>query len=326
MNLLKKMGKYSLLVLISSVVFIGCSTINNIKNKKSESDILPGKIAFLWSEDNTTGRNLIYIMKLNGEVMTEITPRGIVNSKDLAWSSDGEYLAFDAEVNDTYQIFTIKADGSGLKQITQSDNASFLPSWSPTDEEILFTSSSVQDVDESGKLIPRVYLMRSDGTDIRQIMVQTKNEKSPIVGFFRKDGMISISEQLTRNSDINYVVNINGEIQEEYKEFVTTGGRPQWSPDGNYVIYTDDRADSDCQSISYRKFDGTEDKCIQVGQRIDPPIYVSNVSWSPDGNYFLFYANIEDPQSYSLYAMKKDGSQLQLVPILKGLGEPVWGN
>jgi TolB protein len=55
----------------------------------------------------------------------------IVQPNDLVWSSDGEWLAFTAAVDDHQQIFRAHADGSQVEQLTFEPRNHTNPDWSP---------------------------------------------------------------------------------------------------------------------------------------------------------------------------------------------------
>lgn len=63
------------------------------------------------------------------------------NASDIhpRWSPDGNRLAFSSNRTGRYQIFTVGADGSDLKQVTRGSGDKTWPAWSPDGERILFT-------------------------------------------------------------------------------------------------------------------------------------------------------------------------------------------
>lgn len=286
------------------------------------STLLPftGKIAFLWSSSSKPwgSDNHLYTMNANGSGLTDITPLTFpINSRHLSWSPDGQYLVFDAFKDNAYQIFKIKPDGSDLTQLTFDKKGSILPSWSSDGKNIMFAFSQ------------QVYIMKSDGTEIRRFLVKTKANTAPMRGYYRKDGLIAIEEPVTRWAFTNYVVNPDGVIQNQFLEFWTTDGPPTWSPDGRFAVYTTNPVYSDthCLGFVLRKFDGSE-KCLMIGERKDPPVYAFEVSWSPDGKYFLLTANVEDSKKDDIYVMSIDGTELtRLTYFSEGsVGSATWSS
>jgi Tol biopolymer transport system component len=83
------------------------------------------------------------------------------------YSPSGKRLVITRASDTTYEIATVKLDGSGLKQMT-SDGMDFdfcSGSWSPQANEILF-SAHVPDADRS-----TIWVVHSDGSGLRRIPV-----------------------------------------------------------------------------------------------------------------------------------------------------------
>ena len=63
---------------------------------------------------------------------------------NTAWSPDSMRLAFLADgVNSAYDVFVVNADGTGERDITNSPENEYWPSWSPDGERIAFTRMTV---------------------------------------------------------------------------------------------------------------------------------------------------------------------------------------
>jgi len=75
---------------------------------------------------------------------------------DISWSPSGSEFAFDC--GRPLQICAANADGSSIRQLTNSDGLSFVPSWSPDGKYISYICSPAQ------------CIMNFDGTASRQII------------------------------------------------------------------------------------------------------------------------------------------------------------
>ena len=289
-----------------------------------------GKIAFIvWNDAMLNNR--IYVMKANGSEQTDITPANLYAIRDLAWSPDGQYLAFDAIAGQLHQIFKIKSDGSGLVQLTFREEDAQSPSWSPDGKYIIFDSTSPDILGNSftsgpqNQPVTQIYIMKADGSEVRRITVKTRNNNVPMSGQYRNDGLISVSEQISRQGQINYVVDSKGVIQKQFPQF--EGDTPIWSPDGNFFIrYSFLPPSSDCSGDVIMKLDDNVEMCLKIGDKMNPPMQGYGYSWSPDGNYILMTANLENDNAHAdLYVMKLDGSNLtRLTYLSTRLVEPVW--
>lgn len=92
---------------------------------------------------------------------------------DFAWSPDSRQIAFTQCCRE-YEIFVVKADGSGLRQLTDNDARVFDvgPVWSPDGRTIAFTSARDGNAE--------IYVMNADGSDQRNVSNSpTLSDSSP---------------------------------------------------------------------------------------------------------------------------------------------------
>jgi Tol biopolymer transport system component len=54
-----------------------------------------------------------------------------VQNINPSWSSDGRYIVFSSNLDGNYDLYMVKADGSGLTQLTNLPGDENVPSWSP---------------------------------------------------------------------------------------------------------------------------------------------------------------------------------------------------
>jgi TolB protein len=285
-----------------------------------------GTIAFI-GEGKSWDDNHIYIINANDSGITDITPPDLSSIGNLSWSPDGQYIAFDAMKDGISQMFTVNADGSDLVQLTFGGENSYRPSWSPDGENIIFGSSSQDILDPSGIPVQQIYIMKSDGSEVRQFIVETKPDNTPMSGRYRTDGLIAVSEPVTRYASANYIVNSDGVIQKQVPVFLTTSP-VAWSPDGKWVIYSPSRDTSDCLGLMLRKFDGSNTLCLKIAEAItnqksDQMIGADTASWSPDGKYIIFSSNLAGDSN--IYVIKPDDTGLTQITNLPGNeGGAVW--
>jgi Tol biopolymer transport system component len=76
-------------------------------------------------------------------------------------SPDGEWLAFDAQGEKQEDLFVIRKDGTGLRQLTDDPAKDRRPRWSPDGKRIAFAS------DRSGKY--EIWTISPDGSGLQQI-------------------------------------------------------------------------------------------------------------------------------------------------------------
>jgi len=288
---------------------------------------LTGKIAFLWGSGEIWGDIHIYTMNANGSELMDVTPPNLRSINNLSWSPDGQHIAFEASKDGVIQIFKMKANGSDLVQLTFGEEHSYRPSWSPDGKNMLFASSSRDILDYNDLPAQQIYIMKSDGSEVRRFIVERKTNNTSMSGRYRMDGLIAVVEPITRYAVVNYIVNSDGVIQKQFPEFRTTAPIV-WSPDGKFVVYSPSRVNSDCFGLVLRKFDGSEIFCLKIDEAITNQtsgqiIGVEGASWSPDGKYLIFSSNLDGDTD--IYVIKPDDTGLSQLTNLPGNeGGAVW--
>ena len=155
------------------------------------------KIVFTSTRD---GDPEIYVMDLDGSNQTRLTFQKGYDGGPF-FSQDGKKIVFRASRPKTeeeladykelasdglfrpsiLEIYTMNADGSDIKQITNFGKASFAPFFHPSGEKIIFSSN----VNSTNGRNFDLYMINVDGTGLEQI---TFNETFDGFPMFTKDG------------------------------------------------------------------------------------------------------------------------------------------
>jgi TolB protein len=90
------------------------------------------------------------------------------------WSPRGDLIVFIRRTGIDFGVFTIHADGTDAKQLTDTHGNDAHAAWSPDGEHIVFTSSRMGFKDESiyseaPQPYGEIFVMRSDGTQVEQL-------------------------------------------------------------------------------------------------------------------------------------------------------------
>jgi Tol biopolymer transport system component len=100
------------------------------------------------------------------------------------WSPRGDLILFARLVDEAYEIYTIKPDGTGLKRLTYTHGNEAHMGWSPDGESIAFASSRMGFKDEgvytdAPQPYGELFVMRYDGTHIEQLTDNQWEEGTP---------------------------------------------------------------------------------------------------------------------------------------------------
>jgi Tol biopolymer transport system component len=107
----------------------------------------------------------IYVLNADGRGLRRVTPMRL-NAGNPDWSPDGERIVFNSsfEGQAAVEIYTVRPDGTGLRRVRREPRRSysFEPVWSPDGTHIAMVHGTFDTV-------PKIWTMRSNGKDLRQI-------------------------------------------------------------------------------------------------------------------------------------------------------------
>jgi len=145
-----------------------------------------------WSPDGTRlvyrtagkDRNGLSIVDVETRVVRALTS-GSGHENFPSWSSKDDRIAFTSDRDGDYEIYSIRPDGTDLRRLTHTPGNDAHNAWSPDGEWIAFTSARGGFKDES-VLHPYnpqpygdLYVMRADGSDVRQLTDDQFEEGTP---------------------------------------------------------------------------------------------------------------------------------------------------
>jgi len=215
-----------------------------------------------------------------------------------AWSPNGRQIAFARWTDDGNwdNIYVMNADGSDIKQLTSDPESDGNPTWSPDGKQIAFDRSIYEKKDgQWQKKRLAIYVMDADGSNVRPLL---EDKMEPCYPTWSPD-----SSKIAYNCDHVdswSVLVMDADGDGENREIIHGGHAPDWSPDGDKIVFVRFRNGMDIYVINS---DGANLKRLtQPGpQRYWCP------KWSPDGTKIVF----ADKDKWDIYVMDADGSNVQ---------------
>jgi len=119
------------------------------------------------------GRAQLYIRRLSDGASWQLTELGAGIAYDPAWQPGGDLILFCATESGNDEIWLIRADGTGARQLTHNSwEWDKHPSWSPDGSQIVFYSN------RAGRR--QLYVMASDGSEQRLLSEAPGEDYDPL--------------------------------------------------------------------------------------------------------------------------------------------------
>jgi WD40 repeat protein len=199
-------------------------------------------------------------------------------------------IAFSAYSGGHWQIFSMKADGSAVSQLTALSTDQFHPAWAPDGTRIAFSAQGV-----GGKMA--IHVMDADGSDVQQLTEGPGWSYRPA---WSPDGSRIVFVSNRDGNDEIYVMDADGSNQTRLTDDPDEDQAPVWSPDGTRILFQSNRRAGN--EIFVMSPEGTAIRNltdIPGAGAFDP-------AWSPDGSRIAFVSDRDgNPE---IYLMNADGS------------------
>ncbi len=187
-----------------------------------------GKVAYVSFDQK---KPVVVVQNLLTQARTVVANEKGSNSSP-AWSPDGARLAVSLSKDGHTQIYTVNADGSGLRRVSDGTGAAIdtEAQFSADGRSIYFTS------DRSGG--PQIYRMNVDGGDVKRITFAGGYNISPRIS---PDGM-TLAYISRRDGNYQLYVLDLATGQEQRLSDSTDDLSPSFAPNGKYIIYATEAA------------------------------------------------------------------------------------
>lgn len=196
-------------------------------------------------------------------------------------------LVFHSARTGDLEIYTMNADGTDVRQLTNTPGRDLEPDWSPDGTAIVFTSA--RDNPNSVQL----YLMNSDGSNQQPLMPFVAADY--LGAAWSPDGeRIAFYTNVDGNMEV-YTVRKDGSDLTNLSRHPSNDMMPDWSPDGQRLLFVSERDGN--RELYVMNADGSNQ--VRLTDSFESEL---RPRWSPDGKTILFQQSTVDDQS-DLYVM-----------------------
>lgn len=215
-------------------------------------------------------------------------------------------IVFHGARNGAFDIFVMKADGSGQTQLTLNDANDFNPVWSQDGRYIAYVSY--------GPSYSGLMIMHADGSESRPVL---PGQSGVLTGnpAWSPDGRLIA---FAIRGDV-HVIRPDGTGLRRVTRRGTVHGVTAWSPSGRQIAFLD-MAHGETE-IYTTTLDGDATRLT------DHPAsdQGDHAGWSPDGRRFLF-SSTRDGDDLDIFVMDADGSNVRQLTHNDGVhdDDPVW--
>lgn len=246
-------------------------------------------------------------------------------------SPDNSRVVFQSNRTGRFEIYSMKADGSAVAQLTNMPGDNVGPSWSPDGKRIVLASGQNGASD--------IYLMNADGSSLRRLTTDGLDNSHPhwapdssriIFNSARTTPEADRSDPRKEQDDI-FSMKPDGSDLRQHTHSGTVCTFPTYSPDMSRIAYRKvtntpglqwDLSEAVRNSeVFVAKVDGSNEKNVTNNAAFDGwPV------WSPDGKSIAFASNRSGPANHAqIYVVNPDGTGLRRISSLPGsYAQPSW--
>jgi Tol biopolymer transport system component len=242
---------------------------------------------------------------------------------NASWSPDGSKILFESNRDGKLAIYTIQADGNGLRKLTSGEVNDEQPCWSADGRQIAFASM------RDGHL--QLYIMDADGSHQRRLTNAKDIDYTP--AFSPKGDEVAFNSRAEGASVVHdiYVVRTDGTARKRLTDQSANDMSPVYSPNGKKILFV--------RSVIIKRYYNEMSKAERERMKQSEEVFVMNKDgskvknltnnsardccayWSSNGKTIYFLSEREG--SPNIYAMNADGSKVRKVADGSIVSNPV---
>jgi Tol biopolymer transport system component len=231
-----------------------------------------------------------------GVVVTVVIVVSAAQARQGAFPGANGLIAFNSEGS----VYVVKPDGSGLRQIANTNSEDFTTgvSWSADGLHVAFSAYKGSD--------PDVYVVDASGRHLRQVTFSRGVDVDPS---WSPDGTRIAFESNRNGGQVDiYSVDSHGRNPKRLTDAPENEQDPSWSPDGKRIAYTVESTDHLTRQVWVMNADGSGKT-----QLTSTPNFSENPNWSPDGSRIAFDSDRVEKGDLDIWTMRPDGSDVKRI-------------
>ena len=238
---------------------------------------------------------------------------------------NGDRIVFQSNRTGSWQLYTIKSDGSDVRQLTNVDYGAVGAAWSPDGRQIAFSGNPGGNAE--------IFVMMSDGSNIRRLTNDPADDSHP---HWTTSGRIVFNSSRTtppgqKETDDVFSVKPDGTDLRQHTTCLTVCTYASFSPDMKKLVY---RKVIDAPGMNWDLSNAARNSEIFVADADGSnEVNLSKSAafdgwpmWSPDGKTIAFASNRTGPAYVGhVWLVNADGTGLrQLSTGPGGFVQPSW--
>lgn len=190
-------------------------------------------------------------------------------------------IAFASNRTGRPQIYLVNIDGTDERQLTNLEEGACQPAWSPTGDQLIFTSPCRLNVKQYAGSSLWLIDVDHDGnsSDPRQLRTAPGGDFDP--AWDPNGGRLAFTSVRDNRPQI-YVMNVDGSEVKNLTDDLAQNRQPVWSPNGSQLLFVSTRGG--VEEIFIMPAEGGEIRRYSSGTGQSD----SHASWSFDGTLILF--------------------------------------